>query len=102
MRFLSCKTTKAYWKVVSLRTSERECPSCELICCLFTIFSMEVCRLALTSVGLSISPGWETPFSPGLPTGIMNPGLKAPHLVPVPRTGTESGPLVPVAITNQD
>jgi hypothetical protein len=31
-----------------------------------------------TSVGLSISPGWKTPFSLRFPTVIANPGLKAP------------------------
>jgi hypothetical protein len=32
----------------------------------------------ITSAGLSINPGWETPFSPGFPTELVNPGLKAP------------------------
>jgi hypothetical protein len=55
-----------------------------------------------TSAGLGYSPGWETYFSPSFPTGIANPGLKDPPLVLVMVTGTESGPLVPVCITNWD
>jgi hypothetical protein len=59
-------------------------------------------NVSKTRAGPSISPGWETPFSPGFPTRIVNPGLKGPLLVPVLGTGTESGLLVPVAITNRD
>ena len=61
-------------------------------------------QVGITSVGLSISPDWETPFSPSFPTRIANLGLKAkgPPLIPVLGTQTESGRLVPVAITNQD
>ena len=48
-----------------------------------------------TSAGLNISPGRKTLFSHG------EFRTKAP-LVPVLGTRTESGPLVPVAITNQN
>jgi hypothetical protein len=63
-----------------------------------------------TSVGLSISLGWETLLVPVLGTGtesgslvpVLETGTESGSLVPVLETGTESGTLVAVAITNRD
>ena len=51
--------------------------------------------LLLTSAGLGRNPGWETPSSPGFPTGTANLGLKARPLVPGLLTEIEWGPFSP-------
>jgi hypothetical protein len=55
-----------------------------------------------TSMGLGSSPGWKTPSSPGFPTEIVNPGVKARPLVPGLLTGVDGGHLVPIGYTNRD
>jgi hypothetical protein len=55
-----------------------------------------------TSAGVGFSPGWETPSSPGFPTGTANLGLKARPLVLVPSTRIALGLLVTVGNTNRE
>ena len=51
--------------------------------CLYNYVVDVYCELVLilnkpkiTSRQVSFNPGWETSFSPGFPTGIVDPGLK--------------------------
>jgi hypothetical protein len=76
--------------------------SCLTAICAEVIFSILIRYiLSITSAGPGYNPGWETPFSPGFPTRIANPGLKAPPLVSV--AGIESPlPGLNVPLGHQD